>query len=257
MSAGSATDTAGYIVHHLQHWQLGSGFWTFNIDSLIIAWVLGLAALFLLRFLALRARPGVPNGMQNAVECLFEFIQTQVNSTYHGKSRLIAPLALTVFVWILLMNLMDLLPVDLLPVLAQSADVHYFRAVPTADPNMTLGMALGVFILIHFYSFKIKGFKGGLKEWFCMPFNYPLFYPFNFALKLVEECAKPFSLGLRLFGNMYSGELIFILIALINPYCQFFLGLPWAIFHILVISLQAFIFMMLTIVYLSMAEEAH
>ncbi|MDB6097214.1 MAG: synthase subunit a [Francisellaceae bacterium] len=245
-----------YILHHLHHLTVGEGFWALNCDTLITSWVLGISFLILFRVVAKKATSGVPGPLQNFVELIFDFIDTQVKDSFHAKSAFIAPLALTIFVWVFLMNTMDLLPVDLLPWLAYSLGIDYLRVVPTADPNLTLGMSIGVFFLIIFYSIKVKGLKGYFYEMTCKPFG-PWLMPFNLSLKIVEELAKPISLGLRLFGNMYAGELIFILIALINPLIQPFLGVPWAIFHILVIGIQAFVFMMLTIVYLSMATESH
>lgn len=248
-------DASSYIQHHLQHWQWKTNFGTFNLDTLLVSWVLGLAFLCLFRWVVKRASVGVPGALQNFVEFLYDFVQTQVKETFHGRSALIAPLALTIFVWIFLMNFMDLIPVDLLPSVAEHLGVAYFKAVPTTDPNLTLGMSISVFLLIIFYNIKIKGFFGFFKELTCKPFGWQ-FFPLNFILKSVEELAKPISLGLRLFGNLYAGELIFILIALLG-YWQAILGFPWAIFHILVITIQAFIFMMLTIVYLSLAHEEH
>ena len=178
---------------------------------------------------------------------------------YHGKSKVIAPLALTVFVWVLLMNALDLLPIDFIPYIGEHIlGLPALRIVPTADVSITLSMAIGVFVLILFYSFKMKGVKGFAKELTLQPFNHPLFIPVNLILEGVSLLSKPVSLGLRLFGNMYAGELIFILIAGLLPWwSQWLLSLPWAIFHILIITLQAFIFMVLTIVYLSMASEEH
>lgn len=244
-----------YIQHHLEHWQLHTRFGTFNVDSLLFAWVIGLTFLFLFWFAAKRATVDTPGTLQNLVEMAYEFVQNQVKETYHGRSTLIAPLSLTIFVWIFLMNFMDLIPVDFLPHAGGLLGAKHLKVVPTTDPNITLGMSLSVFILIIFYGIKIKGIKGFLYELFCKPFGVYLF-PVNFTLKVIEELAKPLSLGLRLFGNLYAGELIFILIALLG-YWQWLLGVPWTIFHILVITIQAFIFMMLTIVYLSLASEEH
>lgn len=229
---------------------------TFNLDTLIISWVIGIIFLGLFWHMARKGTSGIPGPFQNFVEMMYDFVQTQVKDTFHGRSELIAPLALTIFMWIFLMNFMDLLPVDLIPWVAGVAGASHFKTVPTTDPNLTLGMSISVFFLIIIYSIKIKGLKGFLKELTCEPFG-PWFFPVNFILKSVEELAKPISLGLRLFGNLYAGELIFILIALIGWQYQWILGAPWAIFHILVITIQAFIFMMLTIVYLSMASEEH
>jgi F-type H+-transporting ATPase subunit a len=192
------------------------------------------------------------------VELVVGFVDSSVRDMYHGKSKVIAPLALTVFVWVFLMNMMDLIPVDFLPFIGAQLGLPALRVVPTADVNVTLSMALGVFILILFYSIKMKGVGGFVKELTMQPFNHPVFIPINLILEGVSLLSKPVSLGLRLFGNMYAGELIFILIAGLLPWwSQWVLSLPWAIFHILIITLQAFIFMVLTIVYLSMASEEH
>lgn len=244
-----------YIAHHLTNLHWGEGFYTVHLDTLGVSFFLGALILFIFRRVAKTATSGVPGGWQNLVEMLMEFVQKQVSDTFHGKSDLIAPLALTIFVWIFLMNAMDLLPVDLLPVAGAVVGLSHLKVVPTTDLNLTLGLSISVFLLIIFYNIKIKRF-GLLKELFCSPFG-PWFFPFNIILRLIDECAKPISLGLRLFGNMYAGELIFILIAMLPFGAQWTLGLPWAIFHILVITLQAFVFMMLTIVYLSMAHEGH
>lgn len=265
-SAAGPQTSSEYIVHHLTNLKLdlttmqidahANGFWVLNIDSLFFSAILGLFFLFFFRLAAKRATAGVPGGLQNFVELMVEFVDTQVKDTFSGKSNLVAPLALTIFVWVFLMNFMDLLPVDLLPHAASLLGIPYLKVVPTTDPNVTLGMSIGVFLLVLFYSIKIKGIGGFSAEFFTHPFGWKL-APVNFILKMVEEIAKPVSLGLRLFGNLYAGELIFILLALLPMYLQWTLAVPWAIFHILVITLQAFIFMMLTIVYLSMAHEHH
>ena len=256
MSMDIGLTSAEYIQHHLHNWQWGSGFWTFNLDTLLVSWVIGVSFLGIFRFVARRATIDAPGGLQNFIEYIFEFIQTQVKDTFYGKSRLIAPLALTIFVWVFLMNAMDLLPVDLIPRIAHALGAPHFKSVPTADPNLTLGMALSVFLLIIYYSFATKGFVGYFKELTCHPFG-PWLMPFNIVLQLVELISKPISLGLRLFGNMYAGELIFILIALLSYKVQWILGGAWAIFHILVITIQAFVFMMLTIVYICLATQEH
>ncbi|EEQ03779.1 ATP synthase a chain [Yersinia rohdei ATCC 43380] len=221
--------------------------------------VLGLAFLLVFRKVAANATSGVPGKLQTAVELIIGFVDSSVKDMYHGKSKVIAPLGLTVFVWVLLMNMMDLLPIDLLPYIGEHVfGLPALRVVPTADVSITLSMALGVFILILFYSIKMKGVGGFVKELTMQPFNHPIFIPVNLILEGVSLLSKPVSLGLRLFGNMYAGELIFILIAGLLPWwSQWMLSLPWAIFHILIITLQAFIFMVLTIVYLSMASEEH
>ncbi|SFN69383.1 F0F1 ATP synthase subunit A [Xenorhabdus japonica] len=274
MSASGEISTPGdYISHHLSHLQLDlrtfelvdphksheATFWTLNIDSLFFSIVLGMLFLFVFRRVAVRATDGVPGKFQTAVEMVIGFVDNTVRDMYHGKSKVIAPLALTVFVWVLLMNALDLLPIDFIPLIGE----HFFglpalRIVPTADVSVTLSMALGVFVLILFYSIKMKGIRGFSKELALQPFNHPLFIPINLILEGVSLLSKPVSLGLRLFGNMYAGELIFILIAALLPFwSQWLLSLPWAIFHVLIITLQAFIFMVLTIVYLSMASEEH
>jgi len=252
----SGTSGSEYIKHHLHHLSIGDGFWAVHLDTLIVSWILGLFFLSIFRSVAKNASSGVPNGLQNFVEFLYDFADSQVKDTFHGKSKLIGPLALTVFVWVFLMNFMDLLPVDLLPMIVSLFGVEYLRVVPTADPNHTLGMALGVFLLVIFYSIKEKGVGGFIHELTCTPFGAKMM-PFNLFLKVIEEIAKPVSLGLRLFGNLYAGELIFILIALLPWWSQWVLGGGWAIFHILVITVQAFVFMMLTTVYLSLAVEEH
>ncbi|GAA3909056.1 MULTISPECIES: F0F1 ATP synthase subunit A [Gibbsiella] len=258
MSAGEVFTPREYISHHLTQLQVGTGFWSLNIDSMFFSVVLGVLFLVIFRRVAKNATSGVPGKLQTAVELVVGFVDSSVRDMYHGKSKVIAPLALTVFVWVFMMNLMDLIPVDFLPTAGRLLGLPYLRVVPTADVNITLSMALGVFILILFYSIKMKGVGGFVKELTMQPFNHPVFIPINLILEGVSLLSKPVSLGLRLFGNMYAGELIFILIAGLLPWwSQWVLSLPWAIFHILIITLQAFIFMVLTIVYLSMASEEH
>ena len=265
---------AGYHRHDgtvLQHstWTLAHspaeesamGFWSVHVDTLGWSIVLGFLFAWLFRHVAVRATAGVPSKLQNFIEMMIDFVDKSVKEGFHGRSPLIAPLALTIFCWILLMNSMDLIPVDWIPLLAQkiSGDPHlFFRVVPSADPNITFGMSLTVFVLILYYSIKIKGVGGFLGELTLHPFG-KWFLPFNFLLEGVALLAKPVSLALRLFGNLYAGELIFVLIAALVGYWQTPLWFVWGIFHILVVILQAFIFMMLTIVYLSMAaaEEEH
>ena len=262
-ATGELLTPQSYMQHHLHHWQVGaeSGFWVVNLDSMIFSVGLGLFFLWLFRRVAVTATSGVPGKLQCFVEMVVEFVDETVKGIFHGKNKLIAPLSLTVFVWILLMNVMDLLPIDYLPQLAQwiaGDHAQKLRVVPSADVNITLSMALGVFVLILFYSIKMKGVSGFLKELTFTPFNHWAFVPVNFLLETVSLLSKPVSLGLRLYGNMYAGEMIFILIAAMLPWwSQWFLNVPWAIFHILIVTLQAFIFMVLTIVYLSMACEDH
>ena len=292
-AAGEEKTVSDYIVHHLTNLTYGKlpegferhdgdtvaagGEWTFahgadeisamgfnavHVDSL--GWSIGLGLVFcmLFRWAAVRASADAPSGLLNFIEMIVEFIDNQVKDTFHGKNKLIAPLSLTIFVWVFLMNLMDLIPVDVVPELMLFAGVEYQKIVPSTDPNITMGMAIGVFFLMLFYSIKVKGF-GFVRELTMNPFNHWAFIPVNLFMEVVGLLAKPFSLGLRLFGNMYAGEMIFILIAALFGAGVFWLlpaallQLGWAIFHILVITLQAFIFMVLTIVYLSMAHEDH
>jgi len=274
-----AGTTQEYIEHHLTnltYGQLPDGSWGFahsaeevaqmgfmsiNVDSMAWSIGLGLVFAFLFRKAATIATSGVPGGLQNGVEMIMEFIDETTQSIFEYKNDLIAPLALTIFVWVFLMNLMDLIPVDWIPMLAQALGVSHMKIVPSTDPNITMSMALTVFALIIYYSIKCKGLVGFLKELSLHPFPSVWAIPVNFALEFVTLIAKPLSLGLRLFGNMYAGEMIFILIALMfGAGAVFFLfgGVlqwAWAVFHVLVITLQAFIFAVLTIVYLAQAHE--
>jgi len=269
-----------YIQHHLHHlqWSIGDGvFMKINIDTLFFTLVCGLVFLGLFLGVARKATAGVPGKLQCAIEMVVLFVDQMVKETFHGKSKLIAPLAITIACLVFLMNFLDMLPVDLLPwawasghQLAGADPEHaYLRIVPTADFNTTLGMALTVFLLIQYVGIKHKGLVGFFGEWFTAPFG-KYAAPANLLLRVIEECVRPVSLSLRLFGNMYAGELIFILIAVMtlgagldhfSTYLlgagQFIAGLLWTLFHILIITLQAFIFMTLTIVYLSMAAEHH
>lgn len=239
------------------------GFQAFHIDSLGWSFFLGAIFCFVFWLAARKATSGVPGKLQNFVEVLVDFVDTNVKDTFHGTSKVIAPLALTIFCWVFLMNFMDLIPVDFLPHTATLLGLPYMKVVPSTDLNITLGLSFSIFFLIIYYSIANKGIGGFAKELTLTPFNHPVFIPFNLLLEGISLIAKPISLGMRLFGNMYAGELIFILIAI-----MFTAGLgvgllggvlhfAWAVFHILVITLQAFIFMMLTIVYLSMASEHH
>lgn len=257
-----------YIVHHLQNltvckqdgewvWnQCEGNFYAINVDSMFFAVLLGLVFLTVFGRMAKRASTGVPSRFQTAIEMIVGFVDQSVRETFHGTSRLIAPLALTLFMWVFLMNMMDLVPVDWLPMAAQQAGIPYLKVVPTTDVNVTFAMALSVFILTIYYSIRIKGIGGFTKELTLTPFNHWAAIPFNLVLEGVSLIAKPISLSLRLFGNLYAGELIFLLIALLGIW-QLPLHFAWAVFHLLIVTLQAFIFMMLTIVYLSMAHEHH
>lgn len=198
----------------------------------------------------------MPGKLQNLIEVLVEFVDKQVKDTFHGRSKFIAPLALTIFVWVFLMNFMDLIPVDLLPWIASFFGIHHLRAVPTTDLTTTFAMSISVFFIVYFYSFYVKGPKGVFLEYFAKPFGI-YFFPFNFIMHVIEDLAKPISLSLRLFGNLFSGELIFILIALLPWWLQWTLGGVWTLFHVVIITLQSFVFMVLTIVYLSLACEDH
>ena len=274
MSGSGEQTIPGYIGHHLQNLVFGRfpdgawgfahnaedatqmGFMAFHVDSL--AWSIGLGFLFafLFRRVAKKMEKGEPAGFQNAIEMVFEFVDSNVKDGFHGANRMVAPLALTIFVWVLLMNTMDLIPVDFLPRVAMELGISHMKVVPTTDVNITLGMSLSVFLLMIFFSVRAKGFGGFVGELTLQPLG-KWFIPFNFLLESVSLLAKPISLGLRLHGNLFAGELIFIMIACLPFYAQFALSVPWAIFHILVILLQAYIFMMLTIIYMNMAHEVH
>jgi F-type H+-transporting ATPase subunit a len=238
------------------------GFWAVNVDSMAFSIGLGILFLFLFRMAARKASTGVPTGLQNFVEWVIEFIDTSVRGSFSHRNPLVAPLALTVFMWVFLMNLMDLVPVDWLPLVGSMVGLPYLKVVPSTDPNVTFGLSLSIFVLVLFYSVKMKGPGGFFAELAFQPF--PKFmFPINLLLEGVGLIAKPLSLSLRLFGNMYAGEMIFILIALMFG-GSWILGLfggvlqwAWAVFHILIITLQAFIFMTLTIVYLDMAHSEH
>lgn len=254
-----------YIQHHLTNLSVGEGFMTFHLDSIFISIALGMLIIFAGMKVTRNMATDVPGGFQNFVEMILEFVQGQVNDTFPGKNALIAPLALTIFLWVWLMNFMDMIPVDLLPVIGSWFGLEYLKIVPTADLSVTMAMSLTVFALVIYYNIKVKGFGGYMKMFLFHPFG-KMFVPINLIMTAIEELAKPLSLGLRLFGNLFAGELVFLLIALLaggvgfsamllifGP-LQIILDLAWLIFHLLVITLQAFIFMVLTIVYLGMAH---
>jgi F-type H+-transporting ATPase subunit a len=269
-AAEHAPSGSEYIVHHLGNLQHGEGFWTFHIDSIFFSVLLGLLFVGSFWLAARKATTGVPGRFQNFVEVMVEFVDSQVRDTFHGQSRLIAPLALTIFCWILLFNIMDVVPVDLFPLIGEKVfGLEHLKVVPTTDLQITLGMSISVFLVVMFYSFKIKGFGGFTWELLTHPFG-KWMMPFNLLLNFVEHLARPMSLGLRLYGNLFAGEMIFLLLAVLGgsfalssaagiggAVGQLLLGAVWACFHILVIPLQAFIFMVLTIVYLSQAHETH
>ena len=282
MATGTAPTSSEYVIHHLGHLN-NSGhpqeniidFSIINIDSVLVAAALGAVTVFLLALAARRATSGVPGRFQGFIELLVEMVSDQAKGIVHSAEsrKFVAPMALTVFVWIFLMNAMDLLPVDLLPVIwsgvysaAGGDPAHaYLRVVPTADLSTTLGMSISVLLMCVYYSIKIKGFGGWVHELFTAPYgNHPVLWPVNFIMQMIEFAAKTISHGMRLFGNMYAGELVFCLIALLGGTATVFgffghvvAGTIWAIFHILIITLQAFIFMMLTLVYVGQAHEGH
>ena len=262
-ASNHAPNSTEYIQHHLTHLATGSGSGAVHLDTFFISLVLGLIFVMLFRFVAVRATSGVPGRLQNFVEMIIEMVSVLVKDAFKFKSTYVGPFALTVFCWIFLMNLMDLLPVDLLPRFLELFGVHSLRVVPTADVNHTFGMSLGVMLTVIAFSVAYKGFFGWGKELFTAPFHasnpvvVAILAPVNFVFQLVEFFSKLVSLSLRLFGNMYAGELIFILIALLPWWSQWLLGAPWAIFHILVVFLQAFVFMILSVIYLGLAVEDH
>lgn len=289
MASDAALTPSGYIKHHLTNLTFGQhpdgswgiahgaeeakemGFWAIHLDTMF--WSIFVGAIFLVIFskVAKNVEAGVPGGLQNFVEWIVDFIDENVRGSFTGKNDVVAPLALTLFCWIFLMNLMDLVPVDLIPYIAEHVlHIPYMKVVPTTDPNATFAMAIGVFVLVLYYSIKIKGIGGFSAELTMQPFESKnpiiklLFIPVNFVLEFVSLVAKPISHSLRLFGNMYAGEMIFILIAIMFSGGLSVLALAggglqfvWAVFHILIITLQAFIFMVLTIVYLDMAHQHH
>ena len=269
----------GYIKHHLTHLTVDSGrgpFWAVHLDSVFFTLLISFLFIFVLSLVARRATSGVPGKLQTAVELLVEFVDDMVKDTFHGKNKFIAPLAITIFCIVFLENFMDILPVDALPAAAKLFGVEHLRTVATADLNTTVGMALGVFLLIQWVGITHKGIGTFAGEWFTAPFHAHgtflkiLLAPVNFVFRIIEELVRPLSLSMRLFGNMYAGELIFLLIACftlgaalnqVSTYflggAQFFAGVIWTAFHYLIITLQAFIFMVLTIVYVGIAAEKH
>ena len=269
-AAPSATD---YIGHHMTHWKVGEGLTAIHVDTLIMSFSLAAILAFVFWRAARQATAGVPGRFLAFIEIVYEFVANLVGEMYHGDKRFITALSLTLFTWILAMNAMDFLPVDLPSnIAALTGHEHAFwRILPTADLNGTIAMALVVLVLIVVFAIKAKGFGGYAHEWFVAPFGKnPILWPFNFALNLVELIAKPVSLSMRLFGNMFAGELLFMLIALLGFTVvdfslgsglgfigQVIMGAAWAVFHILIVLLQAYIFMVLPVVYLSMAEEHH
>ncbi len=256
-------DAGAYVNHHITNLRFPKGAdkmdpLVWHVDTMLVSWVLGLFFVFVLFMAARRATAGVPGKLQNFVEMMVDFVDNSVKESFHGPRNFVGPLALTIFGVVLLWNLMDLVPVDYVPTLMYIIGFDYFRIVPSADINAPFGLSITVLGLIIIYGIKGKGFGGFGKELFTHPFGgNPLLWIPNLLLNLVELIAKPVSLAMRLFGNLYAAELIFVLIALLPWWIQFIPGGAWAIFHILVVPLQAFIFMTLTIVYLSLAYEEH
>ncbi|AKZ65745.1 F0F1 ATP synthase subunit A [Candidatus Palibaumannia cicadellinicola] len=277
LTSGVIITSKEYINHHLHHLQLDlsslklitndkvPSFWILNIDSIFFSFLLGIIFSLIFSLVAIKANKAtntnnsIPSKMQIFIELIVSFIDKNVKDIFYYQNNIIAPLALTTFVWIFLMNLMDLISIDFLPYVAKYLfNINLLRVVPSADINITFSMAIGVFVLILFYSIKVKGINGFIKELTMQPFNHPIFIPINLIIECISLFSKPISLSLRLFGNIYSGELIFILIASLLPWwAQWMLNLPWAIFHVLIITLQSFIFMVLTIIYIAMAYEKH
>lgn len=267
--------TVEYIQHHLTNLCVGdcdpvthkaAGFWAWHLDTIFFSYLLGALIVVVGWRVGRNLNADKPGGFQNFVEMILDFVSNQVRDTFPGHNPLIAPLALTIFVWVFLMNFMDLIPVDLLPVIGAAMGISYLKVVPTTDLSTTLAMSLTVFVLVVFYSIKVKGPAGYVKMFLFHPFG-KFFIPVNIIMTAIEELAKPLSLALRLFGNLFAGELVFLLIALIGGTLavggglsflwgglQVALDLGWLIFHLLVITLQAFIFMVLSIVYLGMAH---
>ena len=278
MAEGNTIDVGEYITHHLTNltlnlktWKVGQadGFWSLHIDTIFYSLILGFVFFFIFKAAAIRMTTSVPSKKQMFIEVMYNFVDTQVRETLGRENKFISALALTIFCWVFLMNLMDLVPVDVLPQLGGLIGIEHMRVVPTTDPNLTFAMSISVFILTLFYILRTHGLLGFIKHFTCHPFPVYLM-PINFILTVVEELAKPLSLSLRLFGNLYAGELIFVLIsaligsAHIHAYgyiwtiaLGFIANFIWAVFHLLIITLQAYIFMILTIVYLSMASQKH
>ena len=268
MAAGNLTPTS-YIQHHLTFFSKpvgDGGFWTLHLDSLLVSVLLGFIGMGFIWWVVRGATAGVPNKRQAFVELLIEFIDEQVKGIFHhgDRNKFVAPAALTVFVWVLLMNAMDFLPVDWMAKGTHLISDHGFRIVPTADVNTTFALSLSVWFLMIFFAISAKGLGGWIHELFCAPFgSFPLLWPANFLFNMIEYISKPLSHSLRLFGNMYAGEIIFLLLwvwaatGLVGTGFAAVLGLGWAIFHILIVVLQAYIFMMLTVVYIALAHEHH
>lgn len=273
MAAQGSLTPSEYISHHLTNLSVKvgeGGFWTLNMDTIVMSWVLGLVGLGLIWLVAKGATAGVPGRFQSFIEMFFEFVDGTVRDVFPGSRAFLGPLALTIFTWVFMMNLMDLIPIDWVATFAHGLGAPAWKAVPSTDLNTTFGMSFSIFFLIIFFSFKAKGAGGFLHELFTAPFgSHPLLWLPNLGLNIIELLAKPISLGMRLFGNMYAGELIFMLLGLLGMIASLSVGgliaggasvaftWAWAVFHILIILLQAFIFMVLSVVYIAMAHEHH
>jgi len=245
-------NAVGFMEEHLKNLTIGHGFLSLHLDTLAVGWVLGALIVLVGWVIGRHLEENEPHGIQNVLEALLEFVDEQVKGIFPATDPLLGPLAFTVFLWVFLMNAMDLLPVDLLPMIARAFGIRHFRSTPTADPYTTLALALSVFLLTLYYHIKTKGLWGYFRMFLVHPFG-PYLFPVNILMSVVEEIAKPLSLGLRLFGNMFAGELVFLLIALLPWWVSWAPGILWSAFHLLVITLQAFIFMILTIMYVAMA----
>ncbi|MHC9084354.1 F0F1 ATP synthase subunit A [Luteimonas sp. RIT-PG2_3] len=265
MAGNSELTPTTYIQHHLQNLtaSVGEGsFWTIHVDTLVTSVLMGFLMVFLFWLATRKATAGVPGKWQAFVEICLEFVDKQARDTYHGSSKLVTPIAITLFFWILLMNLLKMIPADFIAKPLELMGVHYWKPVPTADVNATLGMSVSVFFLMLFFALRAKGLGGFTKEFLTAPFG-KWMMPFNLILNIVEWLSKPISLAMRLFGNMFGGEIVFLLIwvlggaSILGMFAGAAFGFGWMIFHLLVIPLQAFIFMMLSIVYLSLSEDAH
>ncbi|HEX8873516.1 MAG TPA: F0F1 ATP synthase subunit A [Nitrosospira sp.] len=268
MASGTEVTPTSYMAHHLTNLtsSIGEGaFWTLHVDTLVMALLTGIVSFGFLGWVVRGATSGVPGKRQAFVELAIEFIDEQVKSTFHGdRHAFVAPAALTVFIWVFMMNAMDFLPIDIMAWIYERLGLHNWRSVPTADVNTTFALALSVWLLMIFFNIKVKGLGGWIHELVCSPFGKnPILWPVNILFNLVEYVSKPLSHSLRLYGNIYAGEIIFLLLGmwaatgLSGTLFGTLLGAGWAIFHILIVTLQAFIFMMLTVVYLSMAHESH
>jgi F-type H+-transporting ATPase subunit a len=262
--ASSYNSPTEYIGHHLTNLKVGSGFWTLQLDTLIMSWLLGIVGLGVFWLVARKATVGVPGKLQSFIEMMVEFVDNTVKDIFPGKRDFLAPLALTIFVWVFMMNLMDLIPIDFVAKVTGLVGLPYWKAVPSTDLSATFAMSFTILFLILFFSVKVKGVGGFMHELFTAPFgSHPLLWIPNLGLNLIELLAKPISLGMRLFGNMYAGELVFMLLGLLGMVGGIFtagsaiLTFGWAVFHILIIILQAFIFMVLSVVYIAMAHEGH